>query len=258
MSTVHPQVKVSSPRIWENYLLLLITDNVSKKVPIQIPQKCESIFGSMKREYAIMLSNVREAITKKPPPLDKLKEYLKDGYSHLKSQIAHSNSIVDVLNVVNDHCTLININCLEGIVKRFKIKEAEIHIQMYKDVIQSFCKETKASLCLDESFKVTNTSFHLQCETADFVLNWDPKDCTLQDIEDILSESVEGNVQIRVIREGQSIIVTCFFPLSLTALLITRAQETLESVKGRGLIQLTIGHCTIYDHRRDKVRDEQY
>ena len=210
----------------------------------------------MKSEYAIAFSNIRKAIKATPPPLDELKGYLRDGYSHLKSQIAHSNSIDDVLDVVNDHCTVINISCLEGIVKRFKIKEAETHIQTYKEAIQSFCKETKASLCLNKNFKVTNTPSHLQCETAVFVLNWDPKDCTIEDIEDILSESVEGNVQIRVIREGKSIIVTCFFPLSLTTLLIARAQKTLESVKRRGLLQLTIGHCTIYDHRRDKVRDE--
>ena len=210
----------------------------------------------MRKEYAIAFSNIREAINATPPPLDKLKQFLRDGYSYLKSQIAHSASIDDVLDVVNDHCTLINISCLEGIVTRFKIKEAETHIQAYKGVVQSFCKETKASLCLNETFKVTNTPSHLQCETAIFVLNWDPKDCTLEDIEDILSESVEGNVQIRVIREGKSIIVTCFFPLSLTTLLIARAQETLESVKRRGLLQLTIGHCTIYDHRRNKVRDE--
>ena len=210
----------------------------------------------MKSKYAIMFSNTREAINKAPPPLDKLKGYLKDGYSHFKSQLAHSNSIDDVLDVVNDHCTVVNISCLEGIVTRFKIKEAETHIKTYKDFVQSFCKETKVSLCLNETFKVTNTPSHLQCETAVFVLNWDPKDCTLEDIEDILSESVEGNVQIRVIREGKSIIVTCFFPLSLTTLLIARAQETLESVKRRGLVQLTVGHCTIYDHRRDKVRDK--
>ena len=104
--------------------------------------------------------------------------------------------------------------------------------------------------------KLQTQPSQLQCETTVFVLNWDPKDCTIEVIEDILSESVEGNVQIRVIREGKSIIVTCFFPLNLTTLLIDRAQETLESVKRRGLIQLTVGHCTIYDHIRDKVRDE--
>ena len=211
----------------------------------------------MRKEYAITFSNIREAINTTPPPLDKLKQFLRDGYSYLKSQIAHSTSIDDVLDVVNNHCTLINISCLEGIVTRFKIKEAETHIQAYKDVVQSFCEKTKASLCLNENFKVTNTPSLLKCETAVFVLDWDPKDCTLEEINDIISESVEGNVQIRVIRKGNSIIVTCFFPLNLTTLLIARAQETLESVKRRGLIQLTVGHCTIYDkYQRDKVRDE--
>ena len=183
-----------------------------------------------------------------------MKQFLKDGYSYLKSQITHSASIDDVLDVVNDHCTLINISCLEGIVERFDIKEAQIHIQTYKDVVQSFCKETKASLCLEETLKESKSRSLLKCETAVFVLDWDPKGCTLEDIKDILAESVNGNVQIRVIRENQSISVTCFFPLSLTTSLIARAQETLESMKKRGLIQLTVGYCTIYDkHQRDKV-----
>ena len=86
-------------------------------------------------------------------------------------------------------------------MKRFDIKEAEIHIQRYKDVVQSFCKKIKASLGLDESFKMRKSHSLLHCETADFVLNWDPHGCTLEDIKDILAESVEENVQIRVIRE---------------------------------------------------------
>ena len=186
-----------------------------------------------------------------------MKQFLRDGYSYLKSQIAHSTSIDDVLDVVNDHCTLINISCLEGIVERYDIKEAKTHIQAYKIFVQSFCKETKASLCLEETFKERKSHSLLKCETAVFILDWDPTNYTLQDIRDIIAESVEDNVQIRVIREGKSIIVTCFFPLSLTTLIIARAQETLESVKKKGLIQLTVGYCTIYDkHQRDKVRDE--
>ena len=142
-------------------------------------------------------------------------------------------------------------------MERFEIKEAETHIQEYKEAVQSFCEKTKASLCLDENFKVTRTPSFLQCETAIFVLDWDPTNYTLQDVRDIIAESVEGNVEIRDLREGKSIIVTCFFPLSLTMSIIARAQETLESVKKRGLIQLTVGYCTIYDkHQRDKVRDE--
>ena len=54
----------------------------------------------------------------------------------------------------------------------------------------------KAALCLDESFKITSTPSLHKCETIVFMLNWDPKDCTLKDIEDILSISLEINVEI--------------------------------------------------------------
>ena len=145
---------------------------------------------------------------------------------------------------------------MEGIVERFDIKKAKAEIQKYKDAVQSFCQNTKASLCLDEIFKVTRTPCLLKCETAVFVLDWDPNNSTLQQIRDILAESVEENAQIHVIRKDQSISVTCSFPLILTTSLIARAQETLELVKRRGLIQLTVGHCTIYDHSREKVRDD--
>ena len=188
--------------------------------------------------------------------MDTLKKFLKDGYSHFKAEITDSKSIDDVLDVVRDHCTLINIGCLEGIVTRFKIKEAETHIQKYKNLLQSFCEETKASLCLGKSFKVTKTPSPLKIEKAVFNLDWDPKDCTIKDIEDIISKSLDTSVKIHYIQQSNSIIVTCFFPLNLTTLLIARAQETLEIMKEKGLLQLTVGHCTIYDHRRDKVRDE--
>ena len=223
---------------------------------IPIPWKLDPIFGSIRKKFAVTFSTIREVINKTPPPLDKLKRFLRDGYSHFKTEIAHSNSVDDVLDVVSEHCTLININCLEGIVKRFDIKEAERYIQTYKDEVKTFCEETKASLCLGENFKVIKTPL-LKCETAIYVLDWDPTDYTLQDIWDILSVSVEGNVEIHDIREGKSIDVTCFFPLSLATLLISKAQQTLESVKKKGLIQLTVGYCTIYDKfQRDKVKDK--
>ena len=235
-----------------NLMTILITDKASKK--ISIPRKLNSVFGSLKSEFAITFSNVREAINSKPPPLDKLKLFLEDGYPHLKSQIICIESINEILTVVRKYCTLINISCLEGIVRRFKIDEAEIHIEKYKKLVQSFCKKTKALLCINEHFKETKTPCLLKCETAIFVLDWDPKVCTIEDINEIISESLEENVDIQYIAKGNSIIVTCFFPLSLTTSLLIKAQETLESVKRRGLIHLTVGHYTIYDHRRDKVR----
>ena len=64
-----------------------------------------------------------------------------------------SNSIDDILDLINDHCTLINISCLEGIVESFKIKEAESHTQSYKDAIQSFVKKQKLLFVLEKVSK---------------------------------------------------------------------------------------------------------
>ena len=233
-------------------LLEVYSNNVLREVPI--PQNLSSVFGSARKEFAKFFRNIQEVINASPPPLEELKQFLKRGYRHLKSQVVHCNTIDDILDLVNDHCTLINISCLEGIVKRFNIKEAETHIQSYKDAIQSFCKETKASLCLGESFKVTTTPSLLRCETIVFVLNWDPVDCTLKDIEEIISQSLGRSVEVRHTQRGRSIVITCYFPLDLLGPLIAKANEVLELLKKKGLIKLIIGHYIIYDnYKRDEV-----
>ena len=234
----------------------IISDETSMRNPIQLPQKMRSGFETIKKDFAIAFNKIREAINTNPPPLNKLKLFLQDGYPHLRPQLTHSDSIDNVLSVVRDHCTLIDITCLESIVQGFDIKEAEIHVQEYKDKVQSFCKKTKAYLCLGESFKETKTPSFLQCETMIVVLNWNPMNVTLEEIEDLLSESFERNVKIQRVTDGNSITVTCFFPLNLTSVLIEKAQETLEVLKEKGLIRLVVGYCTVYDkHRRDEVQN---
>ena len=244
-------------KVFPNDSLPQVYSDDALRVPI--PQNLSSVFGSVRKEFAIFFHKIREVINTSPPPLEELKRFLKHGYPRLKSQVIHSNSIDDILDLVNDHCTLINIGCLESIVESFKIEKAETHIKSYKDAIQSFCKKTKASLCLGESLKVTTTPPLLQCETIMFVLNWDPRDCTLEDIEEIVSESLGRNVEIRYIQRGRSIVVTCFFPRGLLNPLIATAHEALELLKKKGLIKLIIGQCTIYNKcKRDEVTQEVF
>ena len=236
----------------------IITEESSKDIPLHIPvpRNLDPVFGKIRKAFAKAFSNIRDAINKSPPPLYRLKLFLEDGYPQFQTQIACSKSIDEILGVVRDHCTVINISCLEGIVEHFDIKEAETHIQAYNAFVHTFCKETKASLCLGKSFKATKHSSLLKCETAVFVLDWDPKVCTLEDIKDILSVSLERDVEIHYIQRGESIIITCFFPLSQLGPLIAKSQETLEPMKKKGLVQLIVGNSIIYDYKRDKVRDK--
>ena len=100
----------------------------------------------------------------------------------------------------------------------------------------------------------------LKCETAIFVLEWNPDETSLADIKNLLSitfERLNKRVKVIVIKEGNSITVICTFSFNLTALLISKAQETLELVKKEGLIRMTIGHCIIYDrYKRNEVSEE--
>ena len=216
-------------------------------------------FNEIRKKFGSTFFKVRRAISNNPPPVEEIKMLLQISFIDLKPQIAHANTIDEILDIVRDKCTLTDINYLETIVEEFDIKEAKVHIQTYKMSIEEFCKTVSVRLCLDQNFRMSNTSLSLKCETVTFILDWNPDDYILDDIREVLSETFERlsiYVQINVITKTNSIAVTCTFPLSLFASLIAKAQETIELVKKEGLLKLAIGHCIIFDKRKtDEVRD---
>ena len=218
-----------------------------------------SEFTSVRSEFGITFNIIRNIIESKPPSLKDMTKFLEDCYPPLKPSLAHCKSISDVLDVVRDKCTLIDINSLEAVVKRFNVEGAKTHIEAYKETVEEFCQYSSVRLCLEEIFSVTTTPTPLIGETATFVLDWDPDDYTLNDIRTLLSvvfQRLAKRVTVKVIKEGNSIIVTCTFPLNLLGPLIAKAQKTILSIKKKGLITLTIGHCIIWDAcERDEVRD---
>ena len=218
-----------------------------------------SQFTSIRTKFGSTFNIIRRIIKTNPPPLEDMKEFLEDCDSSLKPSLAHCENISDILNIVREKCTLIDINYLEAVVTTFNIEGAKTHIESYKTTIDQFCQSVSVRLCLEETFPVTATPSSLKHETAIFVLNWDPDDCLLNDITNLLSavfERLDKWVTVKVIKEGNSIIITCYFPLNLLGPLIAKAQKTIPSIKKKGLITLTIGHCIIWDiHKRDEVRD---
>ena len=218
-------------------------------------------FHSMRIKFGTTFNKVREAIKETPLTIKELKCYLLDCYPELTPQLSHPsiNTIDSILDIVKEKCTLIDIYILEAIANRFDIKEAETYIKDYEDAIDEFCRTVSIGLCLQESLEVTKSS-SLNCETAKFVLEWNPDKTSLADVRELLSvafKRLKKRVKVIVVRDGNSIIVTCTFPLSLLGVIIAKAQETLKLVKKKGLLKLTIGYDIIYDkHQRDKVRDE--
>ena len=188
------------------------------------------------------------------------KLYLWRCFPDLRPQLSIAKSFDDVMDLVQDKCTIINICCLEFIVNHYKITEAKSLIKEFKMTVDTFCENVKVSICLKQNFKLVSHSHYLICETIEFVLEWEVDKYTLNHIKDLLSKAFEDmaeSVQVRAINEGNSIIVTCYAPHHMMDILLVTANENLDLLKEMGLLKLTIGYDIIYDkHQRDKVRDE--
>ena len=216
-------------------------------------------FDEMKVTFGKLIHIVAPLIAKGIPSLQELKTFLRRCYRELKPQLSIAESFDDVMELVEDKCTIINIVCLEAIVDMYNITEAKEHIKEYQTAVDAFCNEVKLNVCENQSF-LTNVSTLLKCETVEFVLEWEPDDYTLTQIRDLLTEAfkdITKRVQIRVIKRGNSIIVTCYAPRHIMDVLLMEAEKNLDLLKKMGLIKLTIGYCTVWDGRtRDKVRNE--
>ena len=217
-----------------------------------------SEFTAMRTKFGRTFLRVQDVIESCQPSIERLKRFLKFTYSELTSQLSATSTIDDILSIVQKKCSLINIKLLEEIVEEFELKEAEKHISAYKQEVAKFCRAMSVRLCLNETFQVSVPHTPLKCETATFVLDWNPDEHMLDDVRNLLSatfESLSLTVKVVVIKEGNSIIIKCCFPVHLAMLLIAEAFDNLETLKQRfGLLSLTIGYVTVWNKQsRDEV-----
>ena len=210
-------------------------------------------FTSIQTSYGRMLYNVNKIIKNKPPPLDDIKEFLRCCRSSLEPKLSLCSNITEILRVVEKECSLINIKLLQSLVEEFEIKKAEKYIKEYKGVLKEFCRTVKITLCLNEKLEALGGSPSLQCETVTYVFDWEPDEHMLQDIKQIISKTSGKLVKIKYIKKGNSIIVTCSFPHSLTGALIIKLSENLELLIKNGLMKLTVGYCTIWKKQKIQV-----
>ena len=200
-----------------------------------------------------MIFKVSKAITQKSPPLIDLKSLICLFNSDLKGKLAECSDISSVVHVIEGECSLTDIELLETVVEEFEVTEAERYIEQYKTTLEKSCHSLSVTLCLKEKFDAVNTSPSLKCETATYVFDWRPDEKKLKDIIDILSKTSGKLVKIKYIEEGNSIIVTCSFPHSLTGALIIKLSENLELLIKNGLIKLIVGYCTIWKKQKIQV-----
>ena len=214
-------------------------------------------FDQMEVTYGTLIMTLSPLIEVAIPSLKNLKMYLHRCFRDLRPQLDIAESFDDVMDIVQDKCTFINVCCLEAIVKHYKITDAERYITIFKTEVDQFCKQVKTDICLTESFIIAPCG--LKCETIEFVLQWKTDEHTLSDIRNLLVKAFEDmatTVLVKEINEGNSIILTCYAPRYMIDILLMVAKENLDLLKESGVVKLTFGYVTICDERkRNEVRN---
>ena len=156
----------------------------------------------------------------------------------------------DIQKFVMEKSSLIDIHMLVGMVEHFEINKAKPIIEKYQKMVDEFCKNVPLRLSLNE---IISSYPILDGEKIVIKVVRKIDDKTLKDIDDLLHiafEKLSRKVKLVVIRESNSFIVICSFPLILTDFLIATAIKNIELLKDEGVQQLTIGYVKVYSNNK--------
>ena len=205
---------------------------------ILFPRNMGQEFEEMRINFGSTFFQVRHIFLRKQNDLkiDEIKALVTDFFPDLKPQLNDKKTITQVLDVVKRKCNIINIRPLEVLIIEFNIKEAEKIIKEYKKKAKDFCKTISVRLCLEKKLQAVPTPSRLKSKTVVFILDWNPDELTLQDINDVLEklEPLENyRIQIAPLGIEQSIERHYHIQSSINAL------EEVTSFSSSSMLSLT-------------------
>ena len=222
-------------------------------VIIDVPETLNVEYDAILSSYRNMFDNVQKVFDKKfsHKNIEELKDLISCCRSALRSKVEDCNSLSSVLRVVEEECSLTNIELLCSVVEDIpEVTEVLQHIEGYKAELKNYCDESSICLCLEKRFDFAS---HRDSELATYVFDWKPEEYKLKDITRILSEAVGRHMKIKIIMPDNSISVTCSFH-SLMGFAIMKAIENVRILIRHGLKKLVIGNVIIW--RRHDVREK--
>ena len=173
-------------------------------------------FDEIRAVFGRFIHTVAPLIKMSIPSLEELKMYLGRCFCELKPLLAIAKSFDNVMDLVQEKCTIINVCCLEAIADYYNIKEAIVHITDYKMKVDRFCEEIKSSIYCNKDF-MTSQSTLLKYETIEFTIEWTINKRTLCDIQDLLWKAfrdMANRVIVTVIKKGNISIAHMYLSVS--------------------------------------------
>ena len=164
------------------------------------------------------------------------------------------------MRVICDYTSLTNTKLLEAVAKQFDLKDATILIEEFNKSIDEFCEKIQTQHTYGQDFMEHSHKNHLKSELEEvkFVLEWEGDKTTLRDIQSLLRKAFHDNarhVMVKVVNEGNSIIVICYAPSHLHEELIRVVRDSKDNLKNEKVLSVTIGGFVIMKREtEDMVR----
>ena len=218
----------------------------------------QSQFEEKREELHILITNVIQILKDYIISLEGLTYFL-SLRPEFRDDARAAKSIEEAMIVVSDYTSLINTTHLQAVAKTFKLQEAIDLIKTFDDSIEAFCKRIPNEHFYGQDFMKHSRKNLLKSEQVKFVLEWEGDKTTLSDIQSLLRKAFHENarhVMVKVVNEGNSIIVICYAPLHLHEELIRLVKDNEEDLRKEGVLSVTIGGFVIIKRETDdKVRD---
>ena len=181
-------------------------------------------------------------------------------YPELRKDAEAAESLNDTMRVVCDYTSLTNTKILEAVAKEVNLQDAIDLIKKFNISIDEFCETIQTQHIYGQDFMEHSHKNLLKSdlEEVKFVLEWKGDETTLSDIQSLLRKAFHDNarhVMVKVVNEGNSIIVICYAPLHLHYELIELVKDNKEDLRNEKVLSVTIGGCIII--KRNEVRDIQ-
>ena len=220
----------------------------------KISEKYHPEFDEKRGELCILMSKVTKILKNKPVSLDDLNYFLSIYRSDAKTAESHN----DAMKVVRNYTSLTNTKLLEAIAKEFNLQDAIHLIEEFNKSIDEFCETIQTQHIYGQDFMKHSHRNLLKSEQVKFVLEWEGDKTTLSDIQSLLRKAFHDNarhVMVKVVNEGNSIILICYAPLHLHEELIRLLKDNEEDLRKEGVLSVSIGRYVIIKRKtEDKVR----
>ena len=211
-------------------------------------------FASIEGKFASLVSDVKTVIKKKGVAPEKLHSFLEVRLNQ-KIEFSSSTSISDLFECIGPYYCFLNTTLLENIISEFLGEPLQQQLDEYEGLLEEFTSSTKISL-----LKEINIS--TQYERMPLVvlkLGGRCLDVTIKRFQELVQAHFgeESNALSNIQVKHGCICISWNTRESVVFSLTALAKEKIEFMKHIGVLRLSIGEITIFDHEQWGLQEEQ-